>query len=566
MIDLHLKHWPPGMPLGIVRPPQSIAQNLMDSAARNPGKTALIYYGATYTYGALMDSVNRMAGWLQAQGVQHGDRVLLYMQNAPQSVIAYYAILRADAVVIPVNPMNRQAELEHLARDTDARIALIGSELVDYIQPLIDTGDLDHLVATAYADMAAPDGRHELPPDLAAQTEADIDATRPGVVLWSKALAANHSPAPHRAGPDDLAVIPYSSGTTGNPKGCMHPHRTVQATIQAYKHWTGFDETVSVLSVLPYFHVTGMQSAMNAPLACGSTVVIMTRWNRDLAARIIQRHKVTMWRSITTMVIDLLNAPDFDTYDLSSLTMISAGGAAMPKAIAAQLKAKTGLEVLEGYGLSESMAATHMNPVSDARPQCLGIPLFDIDSRVVDPATNAQLGPNEPGEIVMRGPQIFTGYWRNDAATKDAFIDIDGHSFFRTGDIGSYDEDGFWYMTDRVKRMINASGFKVWPAEVEALMLNHPDIAQACVIGIPDPRRGEKPVAYVVKTRDAKPQTTAHSIIAWCHDNMAAYKCPGDIAFVDALPKTGSGKVMWRDLMNQHFEPSKPEATQITGS
>ncbi|WP_375174350.1 long-chain-fatty-acid--CoA ligase [Pseudooceanicola sp.] len=559
MTDLHFKSWPEGLPHRIDVPPHSVAQNLIDTATRLPDKVAIHYYGTQITYGQLLDQVERIAGWLQTRGLKRGDRVLLYLQNSPQWIIGYYAILRADAAVIPVNPMNRHAELEHLARDTGARLAICGSELVDHIQPLVASGDLDHVLAAAYADMADPDSDIRLPEALAALT--DTDASGPGVTRWRDAIADDIAPRPHEAGPDDLAVIPYSSGTTGNPKGCVHRHRSVQATVHAYYHWTPFTEDVTLLAVLPYFHVTGMQNSMNAPILAGSTLVLMTRWDRDLAADLIARYRVTMFRSITTMMIDVLNAPNFADYDLSTLTSIGGGGAAMPAAVAARLKEATGLDFIEGYGLSETIAATHINPPQAPRMQCLGIPLFDVDARILDVDTDAQLGPDQPGEIVMNAPQVFDGYWQNEEATAAAFTQIDGKPFFRTGDIGYYDKDGFFYMTDRVKRMINASGFKVWPAEVEALMHHHPDIAEACVIGAPDPRRGETVKAYVVPRRNAQ-NLTETGVIQWCHDNMAAYKCPRHIVFVDTLPKTGSGKVQWRELA----EAETQNATGRTGT
>lgn len=544
MSDLHMKHWPPGVPTEIEIPAQSLAQNLADTAARLPDKAALIYYGATITYAQLHDGVERVAGWLQQNGVQRGDRVILYMQNAPQWVMAYYAILRADACVVPVNPMNRAKEIEHLLADTGARIALIGSELKDEIMPLLLSGELSTLGVAAYADMAGDSPDDPLPEALAGLTDRGLGG--PGVIPWSEILAAGARPAPSEAGPDDLAVIPYTSGTTGLPKGCVHTHRTVQSVIHAYKVWTPYRESDTLLSALPYFHVTGMQNAMNTPILCGATIVLMTRWDRDLAIRLLERHRVTIWRSITTMVIDVLNAPGIRDRDLSALWLIGAGGAAMPEAVAARLRDMLGLEVVEGYGMTETIAATHLNPPQAPRRQCLGIPTFGVDSRILDVATGAELGPDQDGEIVMTGPQLFLGYWFDQAASEAAFVTIDGKRFFRTGDIGHYDRDGYFYMTDRVKRMINAAGYKVWPAEVESLMLHHPGIAEACVIGLPDPRRGETVKAFVVPRDGHTP--TESGVIAWCHGRMAAYKCPRVVEFVPALPRNASGKVQWRDL------------------
>ncbi|WP_163848311.1 long-chain-fatty-acid--CoA ligase [Pseudooceanicola aestuarii] len=558
MPDLHLKHWPEGVPHHLELPEQSIAQNLVSTAARVPDRVALRYHGGTVTYAALLDQVERLAGWLQAQGVAKGDRVLLYMQNAPQYFVGYYAILRADAVVVPVNPMNREAELEHLARDTGARIALCGSELADHITPLLDQGLLDQVVPAAYADMADPAYDIPLPAGLAGLT--DSDCSGPGLTPWRQALAENARPGPHTAAPDDLCVIPYSSGTTGNPKGCVHTHRSAMVTIVGGSTWNPAPDGAVHLATLPLFHVTGMQNSMSAPIKDGGTVVIMSRWDRTAACKLIERYRVERWRSISTMAIDLVNAPDVDSYDLTSLTAIGGGGAAMPEAVAEKMRALTGLDYIEGYGLSETLAATHINPVQRAHLQCLGIPLFDVDSRVIDPHTLEELGPDQPGEIIMNAPQIFQGYWRNPEATTEAFIQIDGKRFFRTGDIALYDEDGYYFMVDRVKRMINASGFKVWPAEVEALMHRHPGLAEVCIVGRQDPRRGESVKAFAVRLPGAGDDLTEAAVIAWCKANMAAYKCPRTVEFVDSLPKSGSGKVLWRTLAEQEARRAAGDA------
>jgi fatty-acyl-CoA synthase len=257
------------------------------------------------------------------------------------------------------------------------------------------------------------------------------------------------------------------------------------------------------------------------------------------------------------MAIDLVNDPDVASYDLSSLRSIGGGGASMPEAIANKLHAITGLDYIEGYGLSETMAATHTNPVHAPRRQCLGIPMFGVDSRILSvtdgPDFGKELGPNEVGEIVTHGPQVFLGYWNNRQATEDAFLEIDGKQFFRTGDLGYYDENGYFFMVDRVKRMINASGFKVWPAEVEALMHRHPDIIEVCVISSPDPRRGETVKACVVAAPAARDRLTGQDVIDWCKTQMAAYKCPTKVEFVDSLPKSGAGKVLWRALTEDEF-------------
>jgi fatty-acyl-CoA synthase len=345
--------------------------------------------------------------------------------------------------------------------------------------------------------------------------------------------------------------MPYTSGTTGQPKGCAHTHRSVMSTAVGGMHWFGRTQDAVMLSVLPLFHVTGMAGGMNGPLFVGATIVILPRWDRDAAARAIARNRVTSWQAIATMVIDFLAHPQIEQFDLSSLNGIRGGGAAMPAAVAARLKALTGLDYVEGYGMSETMAATHINPPQHPKPQCLGIPVFDVDARVIDPETGQPLPPGDTGEIVIHGPQVMQGYWGQPEATQQAFITLDGQRFLRTGDLGQVDEEGYFFMVDRLKRMINASGFKVWPAEVEALLYHHPAVLEACVIAASDPRRGETVKALVV-LRSGQESLDPQALMAWCHERMAAYKVPRLIDFVASLPKSGSGKVMWRELQAQH--------------
>jgi fatty-acyl-CoA synthase len=316
-----------------------------------------------------------------------------------------------------------------------------------------------------------------------------------------------------------------------------------------------------VLATLPLFHVTGMQSNMNAPILLGATIVLLQRWDRDAAAAAIERHRVTSWGCITTMAIDLLSAPGIERRDLSSLRRIGGGGAAMPAAIAARLRELTGLEYIEGYGLSETIAPTHINPPHRAKRQCAGVPLFDVDARVVDPVSLRELAPNETGEIVVHGPQLFTGYWNDPRATAEAFVEIDAKRFLRTGDIGHYDDDGYFFVTDRLKRVINAAGFKVWPAEVEAMMYAHPEIQEACVIAAHDERRGETVKAVVVLRPGAAADAAPAAIAAWCREHMAAYKVPRIVEVVDALPRSATGKVMWRDLQERESRQDRSEPT-----
>lgn len=534
--------WPAGVPRHLEVPAHPVAANLILTAARDPHGTATIYHNATMTWARLAADVDRLAGWLvRAAGVARGDRVLLFQQNSPFFVLCYYAILRADAVVVPVNPMNRAVELAHLAQDTGARVCLAGQELLGALGPLLAEGALSHVVACACADAAGDDPDFPLPPPL--DRPGATDPGDPRIVPLAAALAAGHAPVPLAAGPGDLAVIPYTSGTTGRPKGCMHTHRTVQTTIAGGLVWNRAGLGGPSLVSLPLYHVTGMQNSMNGPVMAGDPMVIMTRWDRRLAATLIERHRVTRWRNIATMAIDMVNDPGIARFDLSSLAMIGGGGASMPAAIAERLHALTGLDYIEGYGMSEAMAATHINPADAPRRQCLGVPVFDVDARILDPATGAELPHGETGEIVIAAPQVMLGYWNDPAATEAAFLERDGKRFLRTGDIGRRDAAGYFFMTDRLKRMISVSGYKVWPGEVEAILQGHPDVAEICIVSRPDGRTGEAVTALVVPRGAASPE----GIIAWARASMSAYKCPTEVRLVEALPRGPSGKVLWRE-------------------
>jgi fatty-acyl-CoA synthase len=539
----HNQYWPAHLPFHLTLPETSVSYNLEVSATRFGAKPCLLFYGTSITYSQLRSEVNRLAGWLQQQGVRKGDRVLLNLQNSPQFVIAYYAILRVDAVVVPVNPMNRTHEFQHILVDSGADLVITGQDVWEVVDGVPKDAVRRVLVVT-YSDYLDR-GSSERAPHFIGESRREIDDAR--VTYWSDALAVNARPGPSVAGPGDPALIVYTSGTTGAPKGALHNHRSLMSTIIGAAVWSPIPPDDVVLGVLPLFHVTGMQWCMNAPLYAGATIVLLPRWNAMEAGRLIAEHRVTGWNAITTMVVDFLNSEAASSYDLSSLRKLGGGGAAMPAAIAKRLE-EMGLIYTEGYGLTETMAQTHCNPREHAKRQCLGIPHFDVESLVIDPETLRELPQGEVGEIVSRGPQIFQGYWNNPQATAAAFVEIGGQRYFRTGDLGRIDEDGYFFMVDRLKRMINASGFKVWPAEVETIMYGHPAIKEVCVVAAKDAYRGETVKAVVVLRPEFRDSTSEEGIIAWAREQMAAYKVPHLVSFVDALPRSGTGKILWRTL------------------
>ena len=553
----HHAHWPARLPRELVVPETTLWFNLEVAAARYPHKAAYRFFGRDISFAELKDQAERLAGWLQHEGLSKGERVLLFMQNCPQFVIAFYAIVRADAVVVPVNPMNRADEFEHYIKDAQARMAITTADLASIV---IDANarvpadqQLHRVLATRLAEALPPEGiAPEEAPSPAVLAWLISDPALPaGATRWADALAANAQVTQHLAQFDDMVLLPYTSGTTAMPKGCVHTHRTLMHNTVGGGIWGHASAESVSLGVVPMFHITGMLYGVLAPIFYGYTTVMLPRWDRELAGRLISRHQVTHWTCIPTMVIDLFGSPNYRSFDLTSLAYLSGGGAAMPQAVAERLQSEFGLTFAEGYGLTETAAPSHANPPERAKLQCLGMPIFGVDSRVVDPETLRELPLGEAGEIVTHGPMLFEAYWGHPQATADAFIELDGKRFFRTGDLGRIDSEGYFFITDRLKRMINASGFKVWPSEVELLLFKCPLVQEACVIAVRDAYRGETVKAVVVLRAEARATATAQDLIAWAREHMAAYKVPRLVEFVDALPKSGSGKVMWRLLQEQ---------------
>lgn len=547
----HYAFWPKRVPKSLTVPETTLYENLEMTARKFPMKTAFHYYGKSYSYSKFKAEVDAVAGFLQDQlGVVKGEKILLFMQNSPQFLISYYGILRAEAVVVPINPMNTLDELTFYIKDCEIQHSFVGQELYDRVAPLQGTTSLKNMIVCAYSDYA--DDANAVG-DLPAEVR-EPQKMFPNSIRWEDVIQAGYKPGSYDGKATDPVVLPYTSGTTGLPKGCIHTNQTVQANIIGTTHWLNMSADIVTLQTMPLFHVTGMLHSMHLPIYIGGAMVIMTRWDRQYAVKAIEAYQCTHWINITTMLIDFLANPQISEYDISSLMVIAGGGAALPEAVGEHLYKLTGLEFVEAYGLSETISHTHFNPADRPKLQCLGVPAFDVDARVIDPATLQLVGVNEPGEIIVNGPQVFKGYYNREDENRSSFIEIDGKMFFRTGDIGRVDEDGYFFMVDRVKRMINASGFKVWPTEVESLLYKHPAIQQACVVGVPDPRRGETVKAFVILKEGVEGTVSEAEIIEWSKEHMAAYKYPRIIEFRKTFPTTSSGKILWRKLQEEEAE------------
>jgi fatty-acyl-CoA synthase len=539
----HFQFWPKGVARELRVPRATLPEYLDVAARRYPDKPAIVYCGSITTYAQLKQRVDAMAAFLQQRLVlRPGDRVLLASQNCPQFVTAFYAVLRAGGVVVPVNPMSKAQEVRYYAENSGARVAFVAQDLL----PNFEQVEFDALVVHAYGDAVPADAPADEVPDWVATPRQVLAGA--GLHGFEGAIALGLPLDPERIAPDDLCMLPYTSGTTGHPKGCMHTHTTVLASLAASHAWKGLNVETVVLAVAPLFHMLGLQNGMNMPIFLGGTSVMLPRWNPALAARLIERHRVTAWTAPPPMILDFFSNPEAGKRDLSSLTLLSGGAAAMPEAVAAMMQERYGITYNEGYGLTETASFLQANPLHRGKRQCLGIPAQGVDTRIVDPETLKELPQGEVGELVTHAPQNCTGYWRNPEADREAFFELEGKRFFRTGDLAYMDEEGYFFMRDRLKRMINTSGYKVWPAEVENMMYEHPAIHEACIIGVPDAKQGEAVKAVVSLKPGLRGEVSEQDIIAWARERMAVYKAPRFVQFMDGLPKSSTGKIQWREL------------------
>jgi len=543
--------WPVGEPWQLPMPDGTLYHALARAAQQHPRHPATAFYGGMLSYAELRHRVDAMAGFLQhVCGVKRGDRVLIALQNSPQYVVAYYAVMRADAVIVPVNPMNKTEEIAYLVADSGATVAIVGSELCEIFAPLLGE-TLSHTVVAHYRDEVPADTPYALP---ACVRQSNEPPRLPGWFRWQEAIAQAQSPVPMTAAPDDLVIMPYTSGTTGKPKACMHSHRSALFTAVLQARWYRLGRDDVMTGFMPLFHVAGMQGSMNAAIVAGATLVLMARWDKDLIPDLFEVHGVTFWNAAPTMIVDVLASAGFRDGSFARLKVLTGGGAAMPAAVAERLKARFDLDYIEGYGMTETMSPTHLNPLAAPKRQCLGIAVHETDARVIDPDTLEELGDGVVGEIIVHGPQVLQGYWNKPDADVSAFIQHDSRRFLRTGDLGYRDAEGYFFAVDRLKRMINVSGFKVWPAEVEAMMYEHPAIRECCIISSPDSYRGETVKALVAVHEAARSTVSPDDILSWSRDRMASYKAPRSVVLVDSLPRTESNKISWRLLQDAEWK------------
>ncbi len=512
--------WPEGVPRHIDYPEVPVFELLTRSARAYPGKIAFSRLGRSLTYGELDSATGRFAAGLQKRGAGKGSRLLLLLPNGLDFVIAYYGILKAGGTVIPVNSLEKPREVAFYLRDSAATGLITSKESY----AALGEAAADPLPGTVILTDGRGNGR-----ELSLPAVMEAGASPP--------LSPDIKPG------EDVAAIQYTGGTTGFPKGVMLTHLNLVANAAQNAAWFGWTSRETVVGLLPFYHSWGACTGINSPVYCGARVVIVPRFDPSELLSSIEKERATVLYGATSLFTMLVSSPLLARYDLSSLKYVKAGAMPVPAEIMTRWQRLTGVPMVPGYGLSEASPETHNNPPRRVRPGSIGIPVTDTEARIVDEATgNTVLPSGEAGEIIVRGPQVMKGYLHRPEEERQALRD----GWLYTGDLGLMDEEGYFYLTDRKKDIIKYKGYTIAPAELEAVLYEHPAVRECAVVGRPDPLAGEVPRAFVVLHAGCSP--CREELLAFCERKLAAYKKVREIEFVTEIPKTRVGKILRRLL------------------
>lgn len=498
----------------------NVADLVRGTAARLPSKPALIFHDEPVNYAELERETERAAAGLTALGVRKGDRVAVLVHNIPHFIYAYYGILRAGGVMVPLNTMFTADEIGFILADAEARVVVVAEPFANTIDGVRETLPLlDHVVVCG---SVAP----------------------VGAMTWEQMLARGGDPPAAESGAEDLACLAYTSGTTGRPKGAMLTHGNLLANLDQMGEvpLLAEAETDVVLLVLPMFHIYALNVILGLTMRAGATAVLLERFDPGASLEAIERHRVTVLFGAPPMFTAWLAIPGVERHDLSSVRLAVSGAAPLPGAVLEEFQRRLGVTIWEGYGLTETAPGATSNAMGPvAKPGSIGRPLPRVEVRVVD-EDGSDVEEGDPGEILVRGPNVFGGYWNQDDATAEAFRE----GWFRTGDVAYADEDGYLFIVDRKKDLVIVSGFNVYPREVEDVLYRHPKVQEAAVVGVPHPYTGEAVKAIVVPRPGESP--TEEEIIDFCRRSLARFKCPQVVEFARELPHTITGKVLRRAL------------------
>lgn len=544
-----LDHYPEGISADIEYDEKPLHQFLLDSGDQHGKMKALYFQGKEMNYGELVSETKKMAAYLQQIGLIKGDRVAIMLPNCPQAVIMYYGAMLAGGIVVQVNPLYTERELEYQLIDSGATFIVCLDILFPRVSKVKENTDLKHVIVTKIAEYL-PFPKNLIYPFIQKREynmSVKVTPTH-DTHVWKSIIdntSENYQPIdidPKK----DLALLQYTGGTTGKPKGVMLTHYNLVSNVQMCSAWMYKMEKNSetVLGVLPFFHVYGMTTVMNLSIMIGANIILLPKFDALEVLKTIDKLKPTIFPGAPTIYIGLLNHPDINKYDLSSVKACISGSAALPLEVQQEFEKVTGGRLVEGYGLTETSPVTHANFIWDKRINgSIGVPWPNTDAKIVKTGTLEELAIGELGEIAVKGPQIMKGYWNNEEATKKTFLD----GWLLTGDLGHMDTDGYFYVVDRKSDMIIAGGFNVYPREVEETMYEFPGIQEVAVIGIPDEYRGET-VKAVIVTKGGN-ELDLKALKAHCRKTLAAYKVPKKYEFRTELPKTIIGKVLKRQLI-----------------
>lgn len=552
------EHYPDEVPRSLTYPDKSLVDLLKVTAAEYPDQTATLFLGKKTSYRRLMEQVVQFANGLKKLGVQKGDRVAIMLPNCPQTVIGYYGALMAGAIVVQTNPLYVERELEHQMNDSGSTVLLTLDLLMPRVEKVKPKTSLKHIIVTSIKD-ELPFPKSFLYPLKLKKEGTAVQVTYSDTVHDYKKWLES---APHDAEAEatinpkeDLALLQYTGGTTGVSKGVMLTHsnlvcNTLQAKAWFCKSKQGEDV---ILSVLPFFHVYGMTVIMNFAVATGATMLLQPRFDPGEVLKAIDKYKPTIFPGAPTMYIALMQQPNLQKYNLSSIEACLSGAAPLPLEVQERFERLTGGRLVEGYGLTEASPVTHANPIWGYRKNgTIGVPWPDTECRIVNIETGEDLElPEQIGELVIRGPQVMKGYWNRPEETEKTLRD----GWLYTGDMATMDEEGYFRIVDRKKDMIIAGGFNIYPREIEEVLYEHPAIVEAAVIGVEDPYRGETVKAFIVVKKGEN--LTEQELDQFCRKQLAAYKVPRQYEFRDELPKTMIGKVLRRKLMEEEEEKAK---------
>lgn len=547
---LWLRHYDPQVPASIDIPDLTLPELLYRSAAAYPDNHAIVFLGTRISYRRLQHLVRQAAAGLSRLGLEAGHRVAVLLPNCPQTVITYYAALHLGAIVVMINPLAAPREIADQIQRTGAKIAVVLDQLAPKVEKIRPELGLEHLLVTSVSEYLP------FPWNWLHRLKSRRDRHQVGARsdLGQKPFAGLFAAPPEAAPPlaprsQDLATLQYTGGTTGIPKAAMLTHRNLVSNVLQINAWLWHCQPGKerVLAVLPYFHVFGMTAGMNWPLNLAGTIILLPRFDATLVLKTIHQHRPTVFPSVPTIFIALLHHPDLRRYDLTSLWASISGSAPLPQEVQARFEALTGGRIIEGYGLTETSPVTHLNPIAGRRKNgSIGLPFPNTECRIVDAADGTRdLPVGEVGELLLRGPQVMSGYWQNPEET--ALVLRDGWLY--TGDLASMDADGFCYIVDRKKDLIIASGFNIFPREVEEVLHQHPAVQEVVVFGVPEAYRGETVMAIVVPQPGAS--VSMAELLAFCRERLAAYKVPAIIEFREELPKTLVGKVLRHQLRQE---------------